>query len=92
MFAARVPEKIIAENTGHNSSKSLQKYEHSSVTQLKAAGLAVSDERPFSSALNEHQPLMAIENTVMKEDEEKCEGKVEKEDEKVAGKMKEHKN
>ena len=63
----------------------LQQYEHSSVTQLKAAGLAMSDEKP---ALNERQPLMAIENTVVKEDEEECEGKVEKEDEKVAGKMK----
>ena len=66
----------------------MQQYEHSSVTQLKAAGLAMSDEKPFPSALNERQPLMAIENTVVKEDEEECEGKVEKEDEKVAGKMK----
>ena len=48
----------------------------------------MSDEKPFPSALNERQPLMAVENTVVKDDEEECEGKVEKEDEKVAGKMK----
>jgi hypothetical protein len=47
MFSAGVPEKIIAEFTGHKSSKALQQYEHTSTAQVQAAGLAIAKETPF---------------------------------------------
>ena len=47
MFTAGVPEKIIAEHTGHRSTKGLRQYEHISVAQLQAVGMAVSEEKSF---------------------------------------------
>ena len=58
MFAAGVPEKIIADRTGHKSAKGLRQYEKVSTTQLQAAGLAVSDCKPF----------MSLENTLVEAD------------------------
>ena len=44
MFNA-VPQKVIAEFSGHKSAKALQKYEHTSPSLLRAAGLAIKDEK-----------------------------------------------
>ena len=49
MFSAGVSKKIIAEFTGHKSSKALQQYERTSTAQVQAAGLAISEETPFGS-------------------------------------------
>ena len=43
MFASGVPEKVIAEFTGHKSSKALHVYERTTTEQVKAAGLAISE-------------------------------------------------
>ena len=45
MFNAGVPQKVIAEFSGHKSAKALQKYEHTSPSLLRAAGLAIKDEK-----------------------------------------------
>ena len=45
MFNAGVPQKVIAEFSGHKSAKALQKYEHTSPSLLRAAGLAIRDEK-----------------------------------------------
>ena len=75
MFAAGVPEKIIADRTGHKSAKALRQYERTSDAQLQAAGLAVSEQKPFSLESTDRKPLMALENTAVKEEEEAVEKK-----------------
>ena len=46
MFTSKVPEKIIAEKSGHRSLEALRSYEHTSLEQDRAAGRAIiSDER-----------------------------------------------
>ena len=37
MFNGGVPEKVIAENSGHKSMKALRQYEHTSQDQFRAA-------------------------------------------------------
>ena len=44
MFASGIPEKVIAEFTGHKSSKELQVYERTTGEQVKKAGLAISNQ------------------------------------------------
>ena len=44
MFASGIPEKVIAEFTGHKSSKALQVYERTTGEQVKKAGLAISNQ------------------------------------------------
>ena len=46
MFAAGVPEKVIAEFTGHKSPKALHQYERTSIDQVQAAGLAITRNDP----------------------------------------------
>ena len=41
MFKADIPEKIIAEKSGHKSLKALRMYEHTSSLQEQATGVAV---------------------------------------------------
>ena len=41
MFKAYIPEKIIAEKSGHKSLKALQMYEHTSSLQEQATGVAI---------------------------------------------------
>ena len=49
MFKAEVPEKIIAEKSGHKSLKALRMYEHTSSQQEQAAGVAIIKGGQFSS-------------------------------------------
>ena len=41
MFKADVPEKIVAEKSGHKSLKALRMYEHTSLLQEQATGVAI---------------------------------------------------
>ena len=50
MFATGVPEKVIAEFTGHKSSKALQVYERTTDEQVKKAGLAISNQESMLPA------------------------------------------
>ena len=79
MFAAGVPEKFIADCTGHKSAKALRQYEHISVAQLQAASLALSEQKTFSPHCTDQKPLMALENTTVKEEKEAaCDDKIKK--------------
>lgn len=49
MFAAGVPEKIVAEVSGHKSVKALRQYERTSLEQEQATGLAISGLEKFES-------------------------------------------
>ena len=51
MFAAGVPEKIVAEFTGHKSIKALCQYERTTVPQLRAAGLAITTAESFAASV-----------------------------------------
>ena len=42
MYENGVPEKIIGEKSGHRSVKGLRAYEHTSVSQERAAGTSIS--------------------------------------------------
>lgn len=44
LFASGIPEKVIAEFTGHKSSKTLQVYEQTTGEQVKKAELAISNQ------------------------------------------------
>lgn len=49
MFASKVPEKIIAEKSGHKSLAALRTYEHTSCDQDKAAEIAIVSGASFVS-------------------------------------------
>lgn len=49
MFKADVPEKIIAEKSGHKSLKALRMYEHTSSQQEQATGVAIIKGGQFYS-------------------------------------------
>jgi len=51
MFAAGVPEKFVAEFTGHKSIKTLQQNERTTVPQLWAAGLAITTAESFAASV-----------------------------------------
>ena len=51
MFAAGVPEKIVAEFTGHKSVKALRQYERTTAPQLRAAGLAITTAESFAESV-----------------------------------------
>ena len=58
MFNAGVPEKVIADCTGHRSTKGLWQYKHTSAEQLQAAGLAVANETTYTPGeVKEQKPL-----------------------------------
>ena len=57
MFAAGVPDKVIAEFTVPRTPMALHQYVHTSVDQVKASGFAVSGNAP-----NDRKPLVAVEN------------------------------
>ena len=75
MFAAGVPEKVIAEFTGHKSPKALHQYERTSIDQVQAAGLAIARNDP-----KDRKPLVTSVNT--KEDKENRKPEVDTEDRK----------
>ena len=50
-------------------------YERTSDAQLKAAGLAVSEQKPFFPECTDRDPLISLENTTVKEEEEVVEEK-----------------
>ena len=50
MFASGIPEKVIAEFTGHKSSKALQVYERTTGEQVKKAELAISNQESMLPA------------------------------------------
>ena len=62
MFSSGIPEKVIAEVTGHKSTKSLRQYEKTSVEQEQAAGMAIQscESKPSVSDLN--TPTVRREN------------------------------
>ena len=93
MFTAGVPEKIIADRTGHKSSSGLRQYEKVSEAQIQAAGLAVSEEKPStstSSFIKEddlatstlrqtgREPLISLENLPAVDNSESDSGEVKK--------------
>ena len=47
MFNAGVPEKIVAEVTGHKSLNALRQYERTTEVQFKAVGESISELQPF---------------------------------------------
>ena len=48
MFKADVPEKIVAEKSGHKSLKALHMYEYTSLLQKQATGVAIIKGGHFS--------------------------------------------
>ena len=58
MFASGVPEKVIAEFTGHRSSKALQVYERTTDEEVKKAGLAISnqEESALTATVSDDEP------------------------------------
>ena len=73
MFSGSVPEKFIAEFTGHKSSKVLQQYEHTSTAQVQAAGLPIAKEMPFEhdakvGAMDDIKPnIVAVESSAVED-------------------------
>lgn len=63
MFAYGITQKIIAEFTGHNSSKALQVYERTTTEQLKTAGLAISnqEESMQTAKVPDHEPDVKLD-------------------------------
>ena len=51
MFAARVPEKIVAGFTGYKSVEALRQYERTTAPQLRAAGLAITTAESFAESV-----------------------------------------
>ena len=61
MFNAGVPEKAIADCTGHRSTKALWQYEHTSAKQLQAAGSAIANETTYTPGnVKERKPLAQL--------------------------------
>lgn len=57
MFNAGVPEKIVAEVTGHKSLGALRQYERTTDIQCKAVGESISTMQPFSNCTsNDSEP------------------------------------
>lgn len=87
MYERGVPEKIIAEKSGHKSLKSLRMYEHTSVDQEKAAGESIvkgslyRTEEASSSAVSEPEASSSTEK--MPEIEKKVSAKKLSESEKL---------
>ena len=68
MFKADVPEKIIAEKSGHKSLKALRMYERTSSLQEQATGVAIMTGEQFSSGHNDVELSELIEKSDKKPD------------------------
>ena len=67
MFNQGVPEKLIAEKSGHRSLEALRCYEHTSVAQERAAGEKIANPQKVFSVPSEKQyqtPLVKEEPSV----------------------------
>ena len=53
MFSSGVPEKIVAEMTGHKSLTALRQYERTTETQFQAVGQAIANMEQFTETMNE---------------------------------------
>ena len=64
MFGRGVPEKMIAQKSGHKSLKAIRAYERTSSTQEKAAGECIQSARAFEEACGvysqEDEPSVAL--------------------------------
>ena len=59
MFAAGVPEKFVADFIGHKSIQALRQYERTTVSQLQAAGLAITTVESFAASVATDSKLNA---------------------------------
>jgi len=59
MFAAGVPEMIVAQFTGHKTTKALRQYERTTVPQLRAAALAITTAESFAASVATDSKLNA---------------------------------
>ena len=56
MFTSGIPEKVIAETSGHKSMKALRQYEHTSKEQMQAATSSVNIDAKLDATQNTDDP------------------------------------
>ena len=56
MFNSGIPEKVIAETSGHRSTKSLRFYEHTSVQQQQAVTQAINSSKSIEKTQDTEHP------------------------------------